>query len=248
MTSALLCGVGSIMGEQVGGYGLSFSQGLEQLPLYAALVWWPVFVHLKDVLAASPAAFVAIMLATAAIAVTVASHVWRRGTLLARWGLVWAALGFLAPSFFSPVLFDRYLSFPLVGVGLLVSGLVEGLRGRWLRLALVVVSLWAALSLPQIWLKIDHWRQAGTIVLTVRDEIMQRYPTPATNASFFFIGLPDTRNGCHVWSCCIASAVREWYADPTLRARRDVSHGVYSSPGPGDIVLDFSARGWDQNR
>jgi hypothetical protein len=245
---ALMCGVGGMLDAPVSGYGLSVKEGLQQAPLYAALVWWPVFQHLKDVLAASPLQFVAIMAATGTL---VLGSIWlalRRGAALARLGLVWTIVGCLAPSFFHPVLWDRYMSLMLVGVALLVAGVAETLPARWTRLGLVVLALWIVLSVPQITLKIEHWRQAGQITATVLAETAARYPRPAPHASFFFIGLPDARNGCHVWSCCIASALRWQYGDPTLRARRDIDHGVLSAPASGDLILDFSARGWMPGR
>ena len=245
---ALACGVGGIVGSTVSGYGMSLTEGITQVPLYAALVWWPVIVDLKDVFTTSSLAFVAIMIITALAAIVIAVYTLRKGTNLARWGLVWAALGILAPSLFAPVLCDRYMSLMLAGVALLFAGLAESLPLRWHRVAVFAVTLWLCLAVPQVLIRVDDWRAAARITSTVRDETLARYPQVRRGSSFFFIGLPDGRKDALVWSCCVNSAVRVWYNDATLSARRAYNHGAVSTPSSSDVILDFADRGWEQGR
>ena len=130
----------------------------------------------------------------------------------------------------------------LAGVALACAGLVEAIPPRWWRWGLVLAALWVITVLPQIAIKVDHWRTAGEITAAVRDETLARYPAPANGSHFFYLGLPDIVNRCVVWTYGIDSAVRMWYNNPTLRAGKDVQFGVRSQPSPGDIILDFSGR------
>ena len=136
----------------------------------------------------------------------------------------------------------------LVGVALLCCGLVESVPARWHRLVVAAVILWTCLSLAQVWIGIGRWQAAAEITSTVRDETLARYPNVPAGSTFFYIGLPDARDGCHVWSSGITSAVRVWYGDQTLSARRPYNHGVVSTRTARDLILDFSARGWEDTR
>ena len=79
----------------------------------------------------------------------------------------------------------------------------------------------------------------------MRDETLQRYPQVADGASFFFVDLPETYHRNVVWSYGIDSAVRIWYNNPTLRARKDLTFGVTAAPSAKDLVVDFSGRWQD---
>ena len=53
---------------------------------------------------------------------------------------------------------------------------------------------------------------------------------------------PDTRHRAVIWSYGIDSAVRIWYNNSTLHARKDVEFGVTNTPTRRDLILDFSGR------
>jgi len=108
--------------------------------------------------------------------------------------------------------------------------------------ALAVTVIWGALALSQVMIKVGDWRLAGRITATVRDETLKRYPEVPDGARFFYIGLPDMVNRCVVWSHGIDSAVRVWYNNPTLDARRPLQDGRRTIPTAEDLVLDFSSR------
>lgn len=241
-TLGLLCGLASLdnSGERAS-YGLGLS-GVSHMGLFFSYVLWPVPLNLKEILAATPLlgypAIGAVLLVVGLACLAIA---WR-GTLLARWGLAWAALGLASPAFFSSFTSDHYMSLMLAGVALACAGVVQGLSPRAMRLASVVAVAWLLLALPQVVIKVDDWRTAGVVTVAVRDETLARYQWVADGARFHYIGLPDLLNRSVVWTYGIDSAVRIWYNNPTLQAQKDVQFGVKRTPAPGDLILDFSGR------
>jgi hypothetical protein len=238
----LTCGLGSLpsSGDRAS-YGLGLS-GIGHLGLFLVYTLWPVPLNLKEMLAATPPAayagvgIIVILLAGAGLAILY------KGSTLARWGLAWAILALLPPAFFSAFTSDHYLSLMLAGVALAVAGVVQRLPARSLRVAGAIAALWLVFVVPQIVVKVDNWRTAGRITATVRDETLARYPSVADNTRFFYKGLPDTMNRAVVWSYGIDSAVRIWYNNTTLRARKDMEFGVTNSPRQREVILDFSGR------
>lgn len=238
----LVCGLGSLPGgsERVS-YGLSLG-GLRNAALFLTYLVWPVPLNLKEMLAATPLlAYAAAGLAAALVGLAGLFVLWR-GNVTARWGAIWTLLGVAAPAFFSAYTSDHYMSLMLAGAALALAGVLESLPRRRLRLAVVVLAVWAALAVPQVMIKVSDWQTAGAITGAVRDETLQRIPQPAGRTRFYYVGLPDTRHRVVVWSYGIDSAVRLWYNNATLRAARDVQFGVERERLPDDIVLDFSGR------
>ena len=238
---ALECGVGRLPGG--GGrvsYGLDLS-GITHAGVFLSYIVWPVPLNLKELLASTPVlGYAGAGLALAAV-VALGLVILRRGTLLARWGVLWALLAIVPPAFFSVSLSDHYMSLMLVGVALACAGVVQGLATRWTRLVVVLALVWAVLMLPQIAVKVRNWRTASEITTAVRNETLARYPAPSSRG-FFYVGLPDIVNRCVVWTYGIDSAVRLWYNNPRVYANKDVEWGVANRPAPTDHILDFSGR------
>lgn len=238
----LYCGLGSLQntGDRAS-YGLALS-GVSHFAIFLAYLVWPVPLDLKDMIEATPGlGYGAALLATALVSL-VGLAILRRGSLLARWGVVWTALGLAAPAFFSAYLSDHYMAVALVGAALACAGVAQSAPARWTRVAMALAVLWSAFSAAQLVVKLDDWRAATAITQAVRDETHARYPNPSDGTRFHYVGLPDTRKRIVVWSYGIDSAVRIWYNNPTLRAQRDVQFGVRRTPAPNDIILDFSGR------
>lgn len=237
----LVCGLGSLPGGERASYGLALS-GFRSAGLFLAYIVWPVPLDLREIVTATPLPGYAAAALSAGVVGLAGLLVLLRGNVTARWGALWVLLGGVPPAFFSSYTSDHYMSLMLAGVALACAGMLQMLPRRWLRLAVVALTIWAGLAVPQITIKLRDWQAAGAITSAVRDETLARVPDPANGTRFYYIGLPHMRNRTMVWSYGIDSAVRLWYNNDTLRAVRAVQFGVAREPLPDDVTLDFSGR------